>query len=748
MGMSYFSTDAIAVQNGKSIKGTLSVFNDEYVFNNVHHQADWTKMTCESSTVTVKAFLSSSTKPCLLFNDGVRSSDPFILDPMQQNKLLAAIKAFAEEKRAKTVKNVNTGSATQNVQSNTNGTTVQNRENPIPQKKTAPLVEQKVEKTGLNTRIVEEKKERIKRTIEASENSGEAKIEVSSLSEKAASCFLNNPYRILGISCTSSDEEANTALDKLKKLARLKALDSYKSPYDLVGLRKPVRDLSVAQNALSSLKDNTHRFFWFSEADPCAAWYIGKYRMELSRDGQEYGCYDLFLANYLYAILCDSCFDTPETWKRILNYYSFICKQKSGELLSSRYNKDKSTSETQEQLRARFKNNIFKPIFLLCERDDIDTVIKLHKYIKECSDPLLDELDRGILAKLISWFTNKEADMLSYLKSLNVEHGGASIAAGESVLHRGEDYCRLVEPVLEIVLREMISDTVRYDMIKESYRHTTYQIMYILSLCSNKSGAVLFANKCYNYCNADDKKKIRNTFGEVNIKAVDWNIPHTLWDVKGDEFFFGRGCKADYSQAVYWYHKASDAGNMYSQNSLGICYQQGKGVPQNDIQAVMWFEKAYKSGNPEGAYNLAECCFAGRGTAKNIDKALYYWGEADRLGHPTAKERKTSVLSKVQVERRNHRASNHYCHDIGFQMPMGSNLVAEVTLNHPAYVYLVNLQNYQKYITGDEFTYKGGYSPQSPARIPIPSSNHWYVVVDNGDNPITGIVSSVKVRTV
>ena len=80
-------------------------------------------------------------------------------------------------------------------------------------------------------------------------------------------------------------------------------------------------------------------------------------------------------------------------------------------------------------------------------------------------------------------------------------------------------------------------------------------------------------------------------------------------------------------------------------------------------------------------------------------------------------------------------------------MTTGPSLVAEVTLNQAAYVYLVNAQGYQNYLRGGDFSYHGGYASQSPYRVRIPTSNHWYVIVDNGDDPITGITSSVKVKS-
>lgn len=756
MGSENYSVEASIIVNGKSQKGILMLFSDEYSFGSTRKTVNWEQVTCEQSTAKVKAFLRTVDKPAVVFNYNGDRGPQFVLEQPQVDDLLSKVRDFAgavkqarlareelvykkeEDRQQQTVKEQR---FREEVRRETDEEFHQKREAEKHQKEEA-------ERQAIETldRKKAEKDARIQREIESCKNiKEEQQIRVEGIARKAAAAFLDNPYRILGISCLATNEEANTALDKLKKLARLKALASYRSPFDLTGLEKPDRDLSVAQNALTLLKDKTNKFFWFAEPDACIAWQDGKYRIELSRDGEEFGTYDLFLANYLYAVLCDSNFNVPETWKRILNFYCYICKEDNHELLRSRFTAKELQSLSDAGLLNSFRTSIFKPVLMLCDRDDLDAVIRLHKYIKDCDNKLLDGLSRNVLSKLVSWFTDKEADMLSYLRAFNDEES-LSDAAGEEIRERGEAYCSVVEPVLEIVLRDFRGDTVRYDMIKESYRHTTYQLMYELHKCSNQSNAIMFANKCFSYCNADDKKRIQNTFGEVNIKSIDWNTPHTGWDVKGDDYYYGRGHAVDYTQALYWYHKAADAGNMYSMCSIGICYQNGSGVPQSDEQAASWFEKAAKAGNPQGAYNLAECYFSGVGVKKSTDSALKYWAEAAKLGHPSAAQRRSEVFATVQVQRRNHRARNHVCHDLGFQMTTGPNIVAEVTLNKPANAYLVNAQGYQNYLNGNEFAYHGGYAAISPYRIRIPSSNHWYLIVDNGDEPFGDITSSVRVK--
>ena len=198
-------------------------------------------------------------------------------------------------------------------------------------------------------------------------------------------------------------------------------MESYRSIFDLSGLDKPVRDLSIAQNAITLIKDKTYKFFWFANADACVAWQSGKYRIELSRDGEEFGTYDLFLANYMYAILCDPNFNVSETWKRVLGFYCYIVKQPDCELLRSRFTAKELQSTNNTDLLNDFKAVIFKPILLLCDRDDLDAVIRFHKYIKDVENRQLENLSRSVLSKLVSWFTDKESAMLSYLREIDDE---------------------------------------------------------------------------------------------------------------------------------------------------------------------------------------------------------------------------------------------------------------------------------------------------------------------------------------
>lgn len=65
--------------------------------------------------------------------------------------------------------------------------------------------------------------------------------------------------------------------------------------------------------------------------------------------------------------------------------------------------------------------------------------------------------------------------------------------------------------------------------------------------------------------------------------------------------------------------------------------------------------------------------------------------------------------------------------------------IAEVSLSGGANVRLLDSSNFSRYKCGDRYQVYGGLATESPARIPIPRSGHWYVVVD-----MQGLKGSVR----
>ncbi|KAG9061313.1 hypothetical protein KI688_007291 [Linnemannia hyalina] len=55
---------------------------------------------------------------------------------------------------------------------------------------------------------------------------------------------------------------------------------------------------------------------------------------------------------------------------------------------------------------------------------------------------------------------------------------------------------------------------------------------------------------------------------------------------------YGDYLEQDYSKALQWYLKASDAGNASAMFNIGFMYDDGRGVEQDDGKAMEWYTKA------------------------------------------------------------------------------------------------------------------------------------------------------------
>lgn len=63
----------------------------------------------------------------------------------------------------------------------------------------------------------------------------------------------------------------------------------------------------------------------------------------------------------------------------------------------------------------------------------------------------------------------------------------------------------------------------------------------------------------------------------------------------------------DLVQAVYWYGKAAEQGDIPSEIRLGKMCQTGRGVPRDLERAAEWFRRAAREGDPEAQKGLQEC---------------------------------------------------------------------------------------------------------------------------------------------
>ncbi len=77
----------------------------------------------------------------------------------------------------------------------------------------------------------------------------------------------------------------------------------------------------------------------------------------------------------------------------------------------------------------------------------------------------------------------------------------------------------------------------------------------------------------------------------------------------------------DYSKAAKLYTKACDGGNAWGCGTLGILYNEGKGVKQDYSKAAKLYTKACDGGNAWICVNLGYMYLSGKGVKQDNFKA-------------------------------------------------------------------------------------------------------------------------------
>ncbi len=79
-----------------------------------------------------------------------------------------------------------------------------------------------------------------------------------------------------------------------------------------------------------------------------------------------------------------------------------------------------------------------------------------------------------------------------------------------------------------------------------------------------------------------------------------------------------------------------------------------------------------------------------------------------------------------------------------YEFDAGPADLIQVILYGKANIRLLDWNNFQKYLKGENHTYYGGHATTSPVNLRPPRQGHWYVVVDLGGYAGTVRASAVK----
>jgi len=100
----------------------------------------------------------------------------------------------------------------------------------------------------------------------------------------------------------------------------------------------------------------------------------------------------------------------------------------------------------------------------------------------------------------------------------------------------------------------------------------------------------------------------------------------------GSAYYFGRGLRQDYTEAVKWFQSAAGQGNADAQLALCICYGLGNGVRKNKTQAVKWLKLAAEQGLADAQSILGVLYRDGQGVQQDDAEAIKWLNRAVKQG--------------------------------------------------------------------------------------------------------------------
>ena len=97
--------------------------------------------------------------------------------------------------------------------------------------------------------------------------------------------------------------------------------------------------------------------------------------------------------------------------------------------------------------------------------------------------------------------------------------------------------------------------------------------------------------------------------------------------------FNGTGTPVNKVEAVQWYRRAAEQGNLDAMTTLAVIYEDGDGVPVNMSEAIRLYSAAAERGDTSAQYFLGNKYLKGSGVAFDVRLARYWHSRATSGGH-------------------------------------------------------------------------------------------------------------------
>ena len=108
----------------------------------------------------------------------------------------------------------------------------------------------------------------------------------------------------------------------------------------------------------------------------------------------------------------------------------------------------------------------------------------------------------------------------------------------------------------------------------------------------------------------------------------------------------------DDTEAIKWYRKAADQGDVVAESNLGFMFENGNGVAKDDVEALKWYQKAAAQGEAVAQYNLGARYEAGHGVPKDEVESYKWYLLAGAQGNVTAKKNSSALERLLKPEQR------------------------------------------------------------------------------------------------
>lgn len=117
----------------------------------------------------------------------------------------------------------------------------------------------------------------------------------------------------------------------------------------------------------------------------------------------------------------------------------------------------------------------------------------------------------------------------------------------------------------------------------------------------------------------------------------------------GAMYVFGQGVDHDFTKAIQWFRESAEQGYAPSQYSLGLRYALGQGVEQDYVEAARWFGLAADQGVSDAQISLGRRYANGEGMPQD-NVAAYAWYKIAAQQNPNAQPLLDELLPKMTAQ--------------------------------------------------------------------------------------------------